>query len=125
MAHFALSKPDKTGKTRLQVLLDIKKQTGVIAKELSELPELPSETAHVWDWFGALSNRRGAGFALEPIAWNDMDAFFRLRKIRPMGWEADCIAQLDDAFLASRMGKADGAVSSAKGMKNAMGAKRG
>lgn len=120
-AHFALSKPDKrTGKTRLQILLDIQRQTGVTAPELKDLPEVPSEAAHVWRWFCALGGARGSGMAINPIAWSDMTAFFALAGVKPAGWEVEAIRGLDDAYLLSRTDDKGGVVKGAKALKGRM-----
>lgn len=102
-AHFALSKPDeKTGKTRLQTLLDIKKQTGLVAKELEDMPHVPYAAEHIWRWFLALSSRRTYGMGVNPITWSDINCFFSLMRISPNSWEIVAIIRLDDAYLLSK-----------------------
>jgi hypothetical protein len=116
--HFALSKPDKDGKTRLQMLLAIRDQTGVVAEELQNMPEFPAETEHIWRWFNRISRRRAAGFNIEALSWHDIDSFFRRMKIDPEGWELDALCDLDDAFLSSRFDTKSGTVlKSAKAVK--------
>jgi hypothetical protein len=116
-AHFALSKPGKDGKSRLQVLLEIRKQTGVVAQELRDIPEFPDETAHIWRWFNQISRRRQAGFNMEALSWQDIDSFFRRMKLDPQGWELDALCELDDAFLSSRFDDKAGTVKSAKALR--------
>jgi hypothetical protein len=112
-AHFALSKPGENGKSRLQVLTEIRKQTGVVAKELRDLPSIPDETAHIWRWFNQLSRRRGAGYSIEALAWKDIDAYFTRMRVNPYPWELDAIVDLDDAFLTSRFAKTAGVIKGA------------
>ena len=83
-------------------MLDIRKQTGVVRRELAEMPSVPPETQYLWDWFQALNERRGAGFSINALSWTDMWAFFQLRGVTPEQWEVDTICQIDTAFLFSR-----------------------
>lgn len=124
-AHFALSRPDAQfgQKTRLQVLLDVRRQTGVVAPELESLPVLPFCVAYLWEWFCDLSRGRGrdAAGAPLPIDWSAIWAFFDLLKIAPLGWEIRGIILLDDAYLDSRCGNAGRpSAKSADGLRTAM-----
>lgn len=120
-AHFALSKPDeKTGKTRLRLLTEIREQTGIVAPELEALPELPDETAHIWQWFVDLSSARSAGFSINAISWTDIWSFFALKRIQPDPWEVQTLRAIDDAFIFSRIDKASGATADAKSLKQQM-----
>ena len=102
--RFALDKPDPvTGKSQLQTFYDIRKQTGVVRRELRELKSIPPETRHLWEWYCALAARRGAGFSVNAISWSDMWAFFQLQRISPEKWEVDTICKIDSAFLDSRV----------------------
>lgn len=79
-----------------------------------ELPTLPSELEHVWQWYVDLSAARSAGFAdLNPIPWSDFAAYFQLIGVRPNQWEIEAIRQLDIAFLNSRTNPAKVADSAA------------
>lgn len=101
--RFALDKPDaKTGKSRLQTQYDIRKQTGVVTSVLQSLGHVPPETAYLWEWYEALSARRGAGFSVNALSWSDMRAFFYLRRLSPEPWEVDTICAIDTAYLNSR-----------------------
>jgi hypothetical protein len=119
-AHFTLSKPDKSGKTRLRTLLEIKAQTGVVAPELKALPEIPFGTTHIWQWFSDLDSKRQAGMAINALSWSDIEAYFRLRRIIPMQWELDAIVKLDNAFLASRYDNTTGRAKGASSLKRQM-----
>jgi len=116
-----LSKPDeKSGKTRLQVLRDIKKQTGVVAPELQDLPAIPFGADHIWRWYTKLDGKRTAGFSLNPITWADMQAFFALQRITPQQWELDALCDLDQVFIASRIAAKTGVAKGAKALKARM-----
>jgi hypothetical protein len=56
------------------------------------------ELEHVWHAFCRLHARRRSGFAPEPIAWSDLDAFIRLTGARLAPWEIQLIEMLDDLF---------------------------
>ncbi len=116
--QFALSKPDPifAGKTRLKVLTEIADQTGVISEELQNLPVLPRETAHVWNWFCDMCRGRTSGFNIDPIVWSDMWAYFNLYRTKPQRWEVEAIRALDDALLESRI-EPSGKVAGAKALR--------
>lgn len=115
-AHFALSKPDKSGKTRLKILIEIREQTGVVAPELAALPAVPRETEHLWRWFTDLSRRRGAGMGIEALSWPEIDSYCQLMGLHPHRWELRALTDLDDAFLASRLDNKVGVVKGAKAL---------
>jgi len=112
--------PDKTGKTRLQILHEIRSQTGVVAPQLRDLPDVPLEGAHVWRWFCDLGSARSSGMAINPISWNDMNAYFTLQRITPAQWELAAIRALDDAYLKSRDKGSAVVVKGAKGLNSMM-----
>ena len=91
-----------------------------MAPELANLPEMPDGAWHVWEWYSDLSGARSTGMAVNAISWSDIDAYFRLRRIQPERWEVDAIRALDDAFLASRLDKVNGAVKGAGALKQRM-----
>jgi hypothetical protein len=106
--------------------LEIQRQTGVVAKELSSLGEPPQGAAHIWDWFCDISRGRSSGFGVSAIAWADVDAYMRLRGIKPMWWEVNLIRELDDAFIKSRAEESSGGLKDAQAMGQVMtGQKRG
>lgn len=124
--RFALGKIDpKTNKSRLQTMIDIRTQTGVVRKELREMRSLPPETAYLWEWYEALSQRRGASMSVNAISWADMWAFFQLRGISPQPWEVDTICQLDTAYLLCQASDApQGAVQGAGDLQTHITGKR-
>lgn len=89
----------------MELLIEIKEQTGVVAPELAALPVLPEETAHIWDWYRSLSGARSAGLSINAISWSDMGAYFHLNRIHPDVWEVEALRALDGAFLESRTSK--------------------
>lgn len=103
-----MSRPDRQfgDKTRLQVLLDVRRQTGVIAPELKRMPTLPFSVAYLWEWFCDLSRGRGvdASGSPRPLTWEAIWAFFDLLKIAPLDWEIRGIIRVDEAYLDSRYG---------------------
>lgn len=64
------------------------------------LPELPECAAHVWSWFAELTGRRTCGMMMNPITWTEIDAWARLKGIRPKQWELDALTGIDAAYLA-------------------------
>lgn len=90
-------------KSRLQVAYDIQRQTGITPKTLTTLKRLPLETAHLWEWYQDVSTGRQAGMnGMCPLTWEAIDAYFRLKRIRPEGWEVDTIRAIDAEFMASQ-----------------------
>ena len=124
VAHLALSRTDsRTGKTRLQTLLEIKEQLGIVAPELSSLPPLPNGVEYLWTWFCSLSYTRDVDeHGFRPITWKEKQSYFSLCKIAPNIWELEVLAQLDDAFLRSHQ-KSDviGTITSAKSLITVIG----
>lgn len=104
-ARFALSTPDAMfpTKTRLTVLNDIVRQTGVVPKELRDLPRLPAALEYLWDWFTELDATRGQGFSADlAIAWQEINAFFAVQRVTPQRWELQALRRIDEAYLSSR-----------------------
>lgn len=93
------------GKTRLQVLNDIHRQTQILAPELRNIPPLPLAAEHVWFWFCDLSGSRGVGGMgeIQALSWADIAGYFDLIRVKPENWEVSAIRQLDDAYLQSRL----------------------
>lgn len=123
---FELSRrDDHTGKTRLQTLLDIKEQTGIVAPELDNLPVVPEGVEHVWQWFIDLSRAREVGFEdVQVIAWRDMWAYFDLMGIAPERWEVRAIRALDDLYLTVRNSGTTAKAAGAQQLAEALGTVR-
>ncbi len=116
---------ERTGKTRLELFIEIERQTGVVAPELRSLPVVPAAARHVWDWFQDLSVARGVGMQFMAITWADMRSYFALLGVRPQRWELAALRRLDSKYLESRAGHAKGrAVSGAKQMRQSMTGKQ-
>lgn len=99
----------------------MKRQTGVIAPELKNLPDLPFGAEYVWSWFCELSRARPHGFD-GPLAlrWEAVSAFFDLIGVRPLEWEIRAIIRLDTAYMSSRNGGAAGGVVTGAGQLRAV-----
>lgn len=117
-AHFALSKKNERGKTKLQEFIDIREQTGVVAKELLNLPELPEHVEHIWSWFLDMSADRDYSDmgSPKPISWADRYGYFQLHKIEPFPWELRTLQAIDRAYLRSRASPHTSVAASARGL---------
>lgn len=120
--RFALRREDpRTKKSRLQTLLDIKTQTGLVTGELNSLVPLPSETAYLWEWYQDLEIARQASMGGPlPIPWAEIEAYFRLRRIRADAWEVDTIRTLDAEYMVSLTDAPAPAVASASTFRDVM-----
>lgn len=58
---------------------------------------LPSEGAHLWEWFWTVSRRRRTG--PEAITYSDLDAWRRLTRTPVLPEEIEILMRMDDAFL--------------------------
>lgn len=61
----------------------------------------------MWRWFKELDRARtGTGFGINPIAWQEIDAWAHRRKVEPSQWEIDALISLDalrmELFYASK-----------------------
>jgi hypothetical protein len=73
-----------------------------------EGPECPEAARHVWGWFQHLSSRRGSnGFGLNALTYLEVDAWARLRGIRPEPWELEALFLLDALYLVATRPKAE------------------
>ena len=123
--RFALDKIDPTtGKSRLQTLQDIRKQTGVVRRELRDLPLAPPETEYLWNWFLDLSARRQAGFSINALAWADIHAYFTLKRLSPEPWEVDTLCLLDSVYLEAQAKDSNAPVANATGLGSQVTGKR-
>lgn len=67
---------------------------------LLEPPPFPESGGYLWEWFWDLSaGRRGSPGSADPLTWAEMDAWARLRRLRPAPFEIDILRALDRAFL--------------------------
>ena len=72
---------------------------GFIHEEIKTPPVIPQCFEYVFNWFLQLSSRRQSGFALQPISYSEIKAFFELQHIKPELWELDLIIAFDGIFL--------------------------
>ena len=99
---------DKHKRTRLEMLQAIQKQTGKISTELSNVPTLPAESAHVWRWWLAMhAKRRSNGMGIGALTWSDVGAYFDLIRTKPLPWEVDAIDRIDTLYLWTQNPKSE------------------
>lgn len=67
-------------------------------ESIDDEPEAPPEVQYVLDWFYELSRQRKSG--PEPISWADIDAWARLRDVKPDQLEIEAILMLDATFIS-------------------------
>ncbi|MGO7785684.1 hypothetical protein ACC717_37345, partial [Rhizobium ruizarguesonis] len=54
--------------------------------------KIPAAGEHVWRLFKELDRARaGTGFGINPIAWQEIDSWARLRKLNLSQWEIDAL----------------------------------
>ena len=78
----------------------VERAIGITPPELVGLPELPECAAHVWRWYHQVSATRQCGMTVNPITHQEIDAWGRLRGIRPLVWELEALFGIDGAFMA-------------------------
>lgn len=71
-------------------------QTGQKPKEL-DVPELPKEGAHVWEWFLELHSARSG-----PISFTEIKAWSELTGSLIEPWEVRAIKEMDIEYLKSQ-----------------------
>lgn len=58
--------------------------------------KIPAAGEHVWRWFKELDRARtSTGFGVNPITWQEIDAWATRRKVDPSQWEIDALISLD------------------------------
>ena len=96
------------GATLRQHLQAVERQTGRKPAQL-EMPDLPVELSHAWNWFLELHQRRTySERGPNPVAWPDLLAWREIRGKRPTQFEWDCLLSLDGAFFSSLNQGVDG-----------------
>lgn len=81
-------------------LAAVSRQTGEEIEGLDD-DEPPEDTEYLWQWFCRLSGRRQSGMGPAPLAWPQIDAFFRLQGVVPDDWELVAIELLDNEWMAA------------------------
>lgn len=75
-------------------------QTGIMPPQL-DVPPIPHELVHVWEYFCQLSSKRtSGGMAANPISDEQIMAWERRHRIQLTPFEGECIDALDQVFLA-------------------------
>lgn len=87
------------GLTLEQHLVSLWKQTKVIPPQL-DLPPIPFELQHIWDWWEDLDATRQRGLATNPITYTEIERWAFLLKINLDPFEVRCIMALDSAYMA-------------------------
>ena len=77
----------------------MERQTGQTPLELQDLPRLPAGAEHVWNYYHELSRTRQSGMAVNPISYQEMYSWGRLRGVRLLVWELSAVLGIDSAFL--------------------------
>lgn len=77
-------------------------QTGIAPPEL-DVPPIPYELNHVWDYFCQLSAKRtNGGMAANPISDEQITAWERRRGFCLTPFENECIDALDVVYLSNQ-----------------------
>lgn len=77
-------------------------QTGIMPPQL-DVPPIPHELVHVWDYFCQLSRKRtNGGLAANPISDEQITAWERRQGFRLTPFEGECIDALDEVFLSNQ-----------------------
>jgi len=64
------------------------------------MPEFPRAMGYLWRVYHRLRRRIAVGFTgLNPIGWQDIDAFVRQTGFRLAPWEIEVLEAIDDALL--------------------------
>lgn len=100
-SEFRVGARQPDGNTLREHLLSVARQTGQTPQALVGDTELPEDADYLWNWFNRLSNRRQVGMAPGPLTWPQIEAFFRLMKVRADEWELRALELLDNAWLES------------------------
>lgn len=97
-------KQDSTGRTAYSHHMDLYEETGVVSDELKEPPIISGAFSHVKEWFEELSLSRmnyiGMGIAYAPLQMNQIESYFRLKRISHHIVEFDVLLMFDRIFLS-------------------------
>lgn len=94
-------KPDgETLRQHLESLYDQTLRAGKPVRDPRLDIEAPEEVAHIVEAFTALHRRRGGGFGgVNPISYQEIDAWMRRTANHLLPWEVDVLTALDDEFV--------------------------
>jgi hypothetical protein len=73
--------------------------TGTKPELLASEPEMPPLFEHIWRWFLRLTARRGGGYGLAPLSFQEIAAWSGLTRLEPTPWEVEQLEKLDDLYL--------------------------
>ncbi|WP_443093265.1 phage tail assembly chaperone [Duganella lactea] len=101
-ASLKLSTKQDDGHTLEWHLNVIYEQSGEMPPEL-DVPPIPHELVHVWEYFCQLSAKRtNGGMAANPISDEQIMAWERRHGFRLTPFEGECIDALDEVFLSNQ-----------------------
>lgn len=97
---FKMNQPvGDSGKSKLQHAEQFYKATGIYPEELDG-PELPDTLIHIWDWFQELNQAREFDeYGPKAISFSEIQAWCRLRGLKPTPTEVRLIKKLDMQYL--------------------------
>jgi hypothetical protein len=76
-------------------------QTGIMPPQL-DVPPIPHELVHVWEYFCQLNAKRtSGGMTVNPISDEQIMAWERRHRIRLTPFEGECIDALDQVYMTS------------------------
>jgi hypothetical protein len=87
------------GQTLETHLVSYMKQSGVCPPQL-DIPPIPYEAEHIWDWWLQLQATRPIGMASGHITYTEIANWSKLLKINVTDFEVRCIMAVDSAFLS-------------------------
>ena len=77
---------------------ELERTKGFTPKELAEYPILPEAGRHVWNWYNDMARTRQIGMGVNPISYQEIQAWSTLTGRRLRGWELETILAIDGAF---------------------------
>ncbi|WP_091739838.1 phage tail assembly chaperone [Phenylobacterium immobile] len=64
------------------------------------LPDPPIQLGPILEWYGRLNRRRQSGMTVNPLTFQEIEAFERKALITLTAWQTRLIERIDDTFLA-------------------------
>lgn len=91
----------------------------MVTGELKNLIPLPPETAYLWEWYRDIEAGRQYGMSGPlPLQWGEIEAYFRLQRVRLDTWEVATIRNLDAEYIASLVDEGTPAVANASSFRD-------
>lgn len=91
------------GRTLREHLEAVEKATGIIPKELKELPDLPEVFRFCWHDFLQLNSTRQSGMGMNPISYVEIKSYYDLIGIDPEPWYVSIIKHFDNLCLKNHI----------------------